>query len=164
MAGVEMGRTIGNLTALSVQRVTEPGLYSDRGHDAARGLYLQVTRGKDGQPKKSWLYRYSIAGRAREMGLGSLAAVSLAEARVKARKQRGLREEGIDPIEARKAAQAGARLANAHAMTFDACSVAYAQAHGNSWRNSKHRAQWSSSLSTYASPVFGSNGYPPSRT
>ena len=63
------------------------------------GLYLQVGESS----AKSWLYRFMLNGRAREMGLGSLRAVSLASAREKAARCRALLADGIDPIEARKA-------------------------------------------------------------
>ena len=70
-----MARTIGKLTALEVSRAAKtPGMYADGG-----GLYLQVTAGG-----ASWVYRYMLNGRAREMGLGPLTLVSLQEARTKA--------------------------------------------------------------------------------
>ena len=49
-------------------------MYADGG-----GLYLQVS-----DNGASWIYRYMIAGRAREMGLGPLALYGLSEARAKA--------------------------------------------------------------------------------
>jgi hypothetical protein len=58
------------------------------------GLYLQVTS----EGAKSWIFRFSLNGKAREMGLGSLSGVSLADARVKAAECRRLRQDGIDPI------------------------------------------------------------------
>jgi len=46
------------------------------------GLYLQVTvTSRDGEPAKSWIYRYMLRGRSREMGLGRLSTVSLQDAR-----------------------------------------------------------------------------------
>ncbi|MFN8957505.1 MAG: tyrosine-type recombinase/integrase [Hyphomonadaceae bacterium] len=45
--------------------------------------------------------------------------------------------------------------ARAASMTFAQCSKAYLNAHQSSWKNRKHRAQWSSSLQTNAYPVFG---------
>src|SRR5437870_1426206 len=107
-----MARTTGRLTALKVQRAKRPGMYADGG-----GLYLQVTEGG-----ASWLYRYMLAGRAREMGLGPLALFGLSEARSKALEARRLRHEGIDPIEARRAIRAQARLDNAKAITFKQCA------------------------------------------
>jgi Arm DNA-binding domain len=95
-----MARTTGRLTALKVSRARLPGMYADGG-----GLYLQVTEGG-----ASWIYRYMLAGRAREMGLGPLALFGLSEARAKALDARRLRHERIDPIEARRAARAQERL------------------------------------------------------
>ena len=92
-----MARVIGRLTALKVSsRAIKPGMYADGG-----GLYLQVT----GTGAKSWIYRYMLRGKEREMGLGSLSAVGLADARTKATECRSLRQAGVDPIEARKSAR-----------------------------------------------------------
>jgi integrase len=41
-------------------------------------------------------------------------------------------------------------------MTFDQCAEAYILAHKASWKNAKHADQWTNTLKTYASPVFGS--------
>ncbi len=142
----EMARTTGRLTALRVERAKQPGMYADGG-----GLYLQVS-----DNGASWIYRYMIAGRPREMGLGPLALYGLAEARAKALDARKLRHEGIDPIEARRAERAKARLDAAKAMTFNQCADAYIKAHRAGWRNDKHAGQWEATLKTYAAPVIGS--------
>src|SRR5262245_27966557 len=96
-----MARTVGKLTALKVARDLPAGMYAD-----GAGLYLQVT----GAGAKSWMFRFSLNGKAREMGLGSLSAISLADARAKAAECRRLRQDGIDPIEARNARRAQAAL------------------------------------------------------
>jgi integrase len=127
----------------------EPGLH----HDGA-GLYLQVTAGKHGVTK-SWLYRFMLDGKERRMGLGSLSDVSLAEAREKAGDARKQVKEGLDPVEQRKAKRAAAALAKARAMTFDQCRDAYITSHRSTWRNAKHAWQWSASLATYVTPIFG---------
>src|ERR1043166_512834 len=88
------------LTALKVRNERKPGLYSD-GH----GLYLQVTIGTDGAPRKSWLVRGRINGKVREMGLGSAEYVDLAKARTKADAARRVAADGVDPIEQRKQAR-----------------------------------------------------------
>ena len=86
---------IGRLTALSVDRAKEPGYYADGG-----GLYLQVTANANARASaKSWIYRYMLRGKAREMGLGPLSAISLKEARIRASECQKLRYDGIDPIE-----------------------------------------------------------------
>jgi integrase len=89
------------------------------------------------------------------MGLGAFPAVSLQEARDKASHARKLCQDGIDPVEARKAERAAGALADARSMTFDQCVKAYITAHRTGWRNVKHAAQWTTTLATYASPVFG---------
>jgi integrase len=136
----------GKLTALGVARLKTPGMYGD-GH----GLWLQVT----GKGAKSWIFRFALHGRAREMGLGSAHTFSLAEARERARECRKLTADGIDPIETRKAKRQEAALEAAKAITFRGCAEAYFEAHKAGWRNERHIAQWSSSLEAYAYPVFG---------
>jgi integrase len=141
-----MARVIGRLTALKVSRATKSGMYADGG-----GLYLQVT----GTGAKSWIYRYMLRGKEREMGLGSLSAVSLADARTKATECRSLRQTGVDPIEVRKSARDQAKLDAAKALTFKEAAVAYIDAHRAGWRNPKHIWQWGATLATYANPIIG---------
>jgi integrase len=140
-----MARAIGRLSAVALPKL-KAGMHPDGG-----GLYLQVTRGG----AKTWIYRFMLHGRAREMGLGPLHIVSLAEAREKARECRRLRHEGIDPIEARKTRLAEERLAAATTMTFRECAERYIEAHRAGWKNPKHAAQWPSTLAAYAYPVIG---------
>ena len=62
------------------------------------------------------MLRYMLHGKPREMGLGPLDAVGLAEARELARTaRRRIRVEGIDPIAARKAATAQSKVDSASA-------------------------------------------------
>lgn len=84
-------------------------------------MYLRVTdRGS-----KSWLFRFTFAKRAREMGLGPFPALSLAAARVAAQKCRESVVAGVDPIEARSAKRAAARISKAELITFKDCGEAY---------------------------------------
>jgi integrase len=142
-----MTKKINRLSAVKVAGTKTRGMYADGG-----GLYLQVS----GNDSRSWIFRFKANGRTRDMGLGSLATVSLAKARELAAGCRQRRLKGIDPIEARRAELVEAQLASARAMTFDQCRDAFIDAHKSAWRNAKHKAQWTSSLATYASPVFGS--------
>ena len=141
-----MGRQIERLTAKGVKHKCKAGYHAD-----GVGLYLQVSR----SGSKSWILRYMRLGRAREMGLGSLNAFSLEEARSKAAQQRKLLAEGIDPIEAREARRRELALEDARGITFDQCAERYIESHKVGWRNAKHAAQWAATLRTYASPVFG---------
>jgi integrase len=141
-----MAKTSRRLTMLAVQHAKKPGMLAD-----GDGLYLQVSS----VGARSWIFRFSFEGKSREMGLGSLKAVGLAAAREKAAQCRALIAGGIDPITARKSERAERAVAGARAITFDQCAEAYIKAHGAAWRNPKHHAQWTATLATYVSPVFG---------
>ena len=141
-----MARQQNRLTALQVSKLSKPGLYGDGG-----GLTLQITPAG----VKSWLHRYMIDGKSFAMGLGPTHTVDLAEARRKALEGRRLLQDGVNPLLARNQQQVAAKLAETNMMTFDQCAEAYIQAKKPSWKNAKHAKQWSSTLKTYASPVFG---------
>jgi integrase len=145
-----MALVVGRLTALKVLKVRRPGMYAD-----GAGLYLQVTGDGAAHVAKSWIYRFTLRGRAREMGLGSLATFGLAQARVKAAECRRLTYEGIDPIDARRSARIAAALDLAKSLTFTDCAEQYIGAHRAGWRNAKHAAQWRTTVATYAEPVIG---------
>ena len=104
---------------------------------------------------KSWLLRYMVAGKPFGMGLGPTHTVSLAEARQKALVARKLLIDGINPLAAKKQNRIAAALADAKMMSFDQCAEAYILAHKAGWKNAKHGDQWTNTLNTYASPVFG---------
>jgi hypothetical protein len=145
-----MAHFVGRLTALKVTKVKKPSMYAD-----GAGLYLQVTGDGETNVAKSSIYRFTLRGRSREMGLGSVLIFGLAEARAKATECRKLTYEGVDPIEARRAAIAKAALNAALSLTFKECTAQYIDAHRAGWRNAKHAAQWNSTLKTYAEPVIG---------
>jgi integrase len=96
-----------------------------------------------------------VAGKPFGMGLGPTHTVSLAEARQKALDARKQLINGINPLAAKKQNQIAAALADAKMMTFDQCAEAYILAHKAEWKNAKHGDQWTNTLNTYASPVFG---------
>ena len=128
-----MRTTIGRLTALSVARQKEKGLFADGG-----GLYLQVSA----SGTKSWIYRFMLRGKTRDMGLGSYRDVSLAEARNKVAEFRQMRKRRDRSVDARNSRNEQATLEAACAMTFEQCAEAYIEAHRPSWRSAKHAAQW----------------------
>lgn len=120
------------------------------------GLYLQVTTGRDGNVRRSWIFRYKRDGfPVRDMGLGSLNDIGLAEAREIARKSRILVKEGKDPIKERDAEIARNLAASAVVMTFDQAADDYIKQNRAGWRNPSHAAQWPASLKRYASPKIG---------
>jgi integrase len=123
------------------------GMHADGG-----GLYLQVTRTAAGQLNKSWLFRYATGGRERQMGLGSLTEVKLADARQAAAKCRQQRQDGIDPIEARERAR---RLNEATGVSFRRAFDVFFATKRKTLSNRKHTAQWQSTMETYVFPTIG---------
>jgi integrase len=144
-----MGRGIYKLSGADLKR-TKPGLYGDGG-----GLWLQITGGAAGHASRSWLFRYTVGGRRREMGLGSLITISLSEAREAALRCRKLVLAGIDPIEQRRVDRATQVAASKRVVTFDEAAAAYIGAHRDSWRSERHAQQWPATLRKYVAPVFG---------
>jgi len=124
----------------------KPGLYGDGGN-----LWLQV--GPTGN--KSWMFRYTFAGRSRMMGLGSFQTVTLAQAREAAVDKRLLLVRGIDPIADKRRAEAQARLEEASGITFEACAGRYIAAHKSSWKGDTNEAAWNRSLRNYVNPLIG---------
>lgn len=124
------GRKLHKLTARSVESAKH-GRHGDGG-----GLYLIV-----GPSRKSWSFLFILNGKRQEMGLGSSATVSLADARRKAESARRMLADGINPLEAKKAAEREQR-----APTFGLFVDDYLVTMRASWRNDKHAAQWAMTL------------------
>jgi integrase len=139
-------REIGKLTPAKVKNASKPGLYGDGG-----GLWLSV--GPTGG--KSWLFRFMLNGKAREMGLGALHTIGLAEARERAQAARRLCLDGIDPLGMRQAEKARRAAEAAAAITFRAAAAMYIKAHRAGWRNEKHAWQWGATLEAHVYPVIG---------
>jgi integrase len=130
-----------------------PGKYHDGG-----GLSLIVKS----PTSRSWILRYSLVGRAREMGLGKYPDIGLAAARELAEKARELKEKRTDPLEqreadeaAKEAAKAAKRLEEARRVTFKEAAERYIDAHRDGWHSAKHAAQWGRTLAQYAYPIVG---------
>lgn len=140
--------TPGKLPAIVLTKLKD-GWHGDGG-----GLYLFV-RGTS----RSWVFRYTgTDGKRRNMGLGSLAAVGLSEARklaLEARQQVHHPTAPVDPVAVRRAQVNERRLARARKMTFEECATACIEAKRHEWKNPKHIAQWMSTLETYAYPLMG---------
>lgn len=126
------------LTAQFVRAAKAPGKYFD-GH----GLYLRV----DKNGSRFWVQRITIRGKRRELGLGSPSLVSLAEAREIALVNRKLARAGGDPLAAKRQAQA--------ILSFEEAARKVHELHKPTWRNTKHAAQFISTLETYAFPHMG---------
>jgi integrase len=142
-----MARLVQQLTEAKIRTLTKLGFH----HDGS-GLYLQIRPGG----ARSWIYRYRLNGRTRDMGLGALADVSLVRARNKVSAARALVNDGIDPIEHNRAQavipSAPKRLSS---PTFEEVSESYMADRLKRLRSGVHRDQWQQTLRTYAYPVIG---------
>src|SRR6185436_9558299 len=79
----------------------------------------------------------------------------LAEARMAARGARQLKEQGIDPIEARRAQKAKTEQSTLRLPTFREEAELFIGAYAAGWQNHKHIQQWHHTLETYAYPIIG---------
>jgi integrase len=125
------------LTAKSVERA-KPGRHAD-----GQGLYLLVS----GTGSKSWMLRVQVCGRRRDIGLGSIAELGLAEARDRARELRRVAKSGRDPIAARDKAKV-------ETPTFEAAAKACHEARGKGWEK-RHADAFLASLQQHAFPRMG---------
>lgn len=148
-----MPKIADELTALDVKRLTHPGgsrnvMFSVGG---VPGLHLQIT------PKggRSWVLRVKVGTVRRDIGLGGFPGVTLSQARDKAREARAKIENGIDPVEERKAMKAALVAAQRRGLTFDLAVDRCLGAKLDAFKNAKHRQQWENTLATYASPELG---------
>jgi integrase len=123
------------LTARKVE-TAKPGKYSDGGN-----LYLIVS----GSGARKWVLRFTWRGRAREMGLGSAASVPLADARERAASARRKIAQGMNPIDERRRTSG--------VPTFGEMADQVRETLSAGFRNEKHKAQWKSTLATYAAPL-----------
>jgi Phage integrase central domain/Arm DNA-binding domain len=127
----------GRLTARRVE-TAKRGKYSDGGN-----LYLIVSE----TGSRKWVLRFTWRGRPKEMGLGSAASIPLADAREKAASARRKIALGLNPIDERKR--------TGGVPTFGDVADHVREALSAGFRNEKHKAQWKSSLETYAAPLSG---------
>ena len=141
-----MARLIQQLTEAKIRALTNVGLH----HDGA-GLYLQIRPGG----ARSWIYRYRLNSRTRDMGLGALVDVSLVKARDKAGAARALVNDGIDPIEHTRAqAIVPAAPKRNSSPTFEEVAEGYMADRLKRLRSEVHRHNWRQSLLDYAYPII----------
>ncbi|MBO9518068.1 MAG: integrase arm-type DNA-binding domain-containing protein [Porphyrobacter sp.] len=139
------------LTPLAVKNA-KPGRHADGG-----GLHLLVKE----SGARSWVYRFMLNGRSRDVGLGAAGSggISLADARDARDALRLKVKAGIDPLVERQReasdALAAAQAALVTGMTFKTVAETHISANEGSWRNDKHRQQWKNTLTTYVYPVIG---------
>src|SRR5712664_2623843 len=120
-----MART-GKLSAVEVTKAKGPAVLHDGG-----GLYLRVSA----TGAKSWVFRFQLDGKRRDMGLGPYPEIGLAEARERALARRKQRHEGVDPLDARQAERQAQRLSAAKGRTFREVAEEFIGRNEAGWRN-----------------------------
>jgi hypothetical protein len=140
MLGWRMARKVKRLSDRTVRAIGKPGRHAD-----GDGLYLIV----EPSGAKRWLFMFRWQGRLKEMGLGGLSGVSLADARAAADQARRTLATGKNPIEVRREE----RAAEAGVVTFGQVADEIVASLSEGFRNEKHKAQWTSTLTTYASTI-----------
>jgi integrase len=135
-----MTRGIHRLSTRSVATLKKAGRYSDGG-----GLYLSIS-----QDRRRWVFRFTKNSRVREMGLGAVVGVTLAEARKKAAEARREVVSGNDPIDRKKAAS----KATAVRRTFGQCTAELIASKRSEWRSAIHAGQWTNTLNDYCAPIL----------
>jgi len=136
-----MTKRLHRLSARAVAAILHGGGVGKRVSDGGN-LYIRGT---------AWVFLYERHGRQREIGLGSLLSVSLAEAREKAAGCRSKLGKDIDPLDVKEAATAAAKAPKA--PTFgDVADMVFA-AKSPSWRSAVHAQQWQSSVARFCEPI-----------
>jgi len=136
----DMARAINKLSARTAETLSKPGRHSDGG-----GLYLSISS----EGRRRWVFLYRWRGKLREAGLGSASkgGVSLKAARDKAAEGRALVKAGVDPIAAWNKPDAE------EVPTFGKAADEFLEAHKGGWRNEKHKAQWTMTLTRYCETI-----------
>lgn len=124
-------RPVNRLSARTVQTIKEPGRHAD-GH----GLYLQV----DDSLAKRWVFVFQWNGKRKEMGLGPVSIVTLAEARDERDRVRKLVFQGVNPIEERRRRSTAPTFKEVSDEVIPALAL----------KSEKHRDQWRTTIDTYA--------------
>jgi len=149
-----MPRVIGKLTARRVATAKPTGGRTSLVIADGGNLYLQCTLGETGNVRRSWVFRFGLNGKRREMGLGPTHTIGLAEARERAKALRVKLLDNIDPLKAREQERQAKAAEEARAVTFEQCAKMYLSLHEAGW-SAIHRHQWNASLRTYVYPVLG---------
>jgi integrase len=149
---LEEGKKI-SFTARGLGSIISPGYHAD---PESKGLYIQVSKGVNSF-KRSWIFRYTSPTlfKRREMGLGSLEARSLADARRKTLELRQLVMDGIDPTEDRCKAKSKRIAAINNGITFKEAAERCIEGRKAEWKSSKHADQWTNTIATFAYPEIG---------
>ena len=121
---------MGLLKANEINKIKQKGIYSD-----GDGLRLRVDKNNN----KNWVFRYSMFGKSKDMGLGKFPIVTLNDARQKLVNAKKIIYEGKDPIKLKKEKQIELKRKS---ITFKKIRDEFIETFQVEWSNSKHKNQW----------------------
>lgn len=142
-----MGQSLHKLNRNLVKGLNEPGRYSDGG-----GLYLMVRK----SGLKTWLYRYMLEGRRRDMGLGTVSRLNdIDVARQAAAEARALVKEGRDPLRKKAVVKKAVKKDDAKLQTFGEVLEDFfvSKDRTGHFRTERTRQRWHYNLHKHAKPL-----------
>jgi integrase len=132
----------------TVTNLKTPGRYTDA---LVKGLHIWVKPNN----KKYWIFRFSHSGHQHNISLGPFPTLGIAEARLKAQRERDRLEGGINPAEQRKLATLTNTATEKAKVLFKDFALSYVETKRAEWTNQKHGDQWVYTLEEFAFPIIG---------
>lgn len=139
-----MGQSLHKLNRNLVKGLSEPGRYSDGG-----GLYLMIRK----TGLKTWMFRFMLDGRRRDMGLGTVSKLNdIDAARTAAAEARALVKEGRDPLRKKAADKKAVKEEDAKLQTFGEVLGDFFASKDKTghFRTDRTRQRWHYNLHTHA--------------
>lgn len=144
-SGIPMGRELNRLTARGVLNLSSAGRHADGGN-----LFLSISPNGG----RRWVFLFRWRGGRVELGLGSARNVSLAQARALAKEARDALATGTDPRSIRRISMLQAPVEELPSLpTFGDAADELIASMSPSWKNEKHRAQWTMTMKVYAAGI-----------
>jgi integrase len=141
-----MPKMIARMSVRQIDRLP-PGLHAV----SPGGLYIAIGKNAEGKPSsRSWIFRYTVAGRKRHYGIGSCRDIDRDAAELECEKLRGLRRQDIDPIDAKRAKTLDAALS----LTFEQCARRFYKSKEAGW-SASHKRSWLADLERDVFPIIG---------
>lgn len=133
-------------------KVTAKNIFSlpDGRHTVAPNLMLRV-RGNS----RTYVLRYCVGGKRRDKNLGSANDLTISEARAQAEKFRASLQDGVVPKTVKEELVEEFKVTEEPTFEEYALTTIEKIASVRLWRNAKHKAQWFSTVRTYAVPIIG---------
>lgn len=122
----------------------------DGKHAVAPNLNL-VVRGSS----RSFVFRYMVDGKRKEKSLGPASKLTITQAKDMAERFRVGLADGVAPVTPKEELKADLKALEEPTFEKYALTTIEKIASVRMWRNAKHKAQWFSTVQTYAIPVIG---------